>query len=181
MILGKSDKKRHHHLQRNKNKKRTPTEFSYLRVAARAHAYRRTIERRAADSMKAKMTITKKKTREEGRRQDDIDTPEDISLHHLWLINYGERTRKSTLALGYPLLGPFGHSTTCRSPALTFTAAINFAMKRSTPCSDALRHSPSFWAALVQWSALILKASSEVVQGTPHPLFFLRPPPIFGT
>ena len=46
------------------------------RVAIGAPAYRRTIERRVA------------------------------ALRHLWLVNKGERTSTSPLALGYPLLGP---------------------------------------------------------------------------
>ena len=33
----------------------------------------------------------------------------------------------------------FGHTTACRSPALAFSAVFHFAMKRSAPCSAALR------------------------------------------
>ena len=36
----------------------------------------------------------------------------------------------------------FGNTTTCRSPALAFSAAIHFAMKRSAPWSSVLSHSP---------------------------------------
>ena len=50
------------------------------------------------------------------------------------------------------------HTITCRSPALAFPAATHFAMKRSAPCSSTLRHSPSSWAKVVHWSALIPKA-----------------------
>ena len=56
---------------------------------------------------------------------------------HLWLMNYVERISTNTLALGYPLLGPSRHVRAyyvCRSPALTFSAAIHFAMKRPAPC-----------------------------------------------
>ena len=35
--------------------------------------------------------------------------PEETSSRHLWLVNKGERTSTSPLALGYPLLGPFRH------------------------------------------------------------------------
>ena len=52
----------------------------------------------------------------------------------------------------------FGHPITCRSTALAFFAAIHFVMKRFTPCSAVLHHSPSSWAAVVHWSALIPKA-----------------------
>ena len=52
----------------------------------------------------------------------------------------------------------FRHATACRSPALTFTAEINSAMKRPAFCSAVLRHSPSSWAAVVHWLALMPKA-----------------------
>ena len=35
--------------------------------------------------------------------------PKSTSSCHLWLINHGERTSTSTIALGYPLLGPSRH------------------------------------------------------------------------
>ena len=35
--------------------------------------------------------------------------PEGTSSRHLWLVNKGERTSTSPLALGYPLLGPSRH------------------------------------------------------------------------
>ena len=38
-----------------------------------------------------------------------------------------------------------------------FSATIHFATKCSAPCSAVLRHSPSSWAAVVHWSALIPK------------------------
>ena len=52
----------------------------------------------------------------------------------------------------------FGHTTACRSSALAFSATIHFAMKCSAPCSVVLRHSPSSWAAVFHWSALMPKA-----------------------
>ena len=42
--------------------------------------------------------------------------------------------------------------------AIPFSATIYFAMKCSAPCSAVLRHSPSPWAAVVHWSALMRKA-----------------------
>ena len=77
--------------------------------------------------------------------------------------------------LSSPLALPvtFGHTTVCRSLTLAFTVAIHFVMKYSGPFSAVLRHSPSSWAAVVHWSALM--ESSEVVQEIPHPLFFLAP------
>ena len=59
-----------------------------------------------------------------------------------------------------PLILPvtFGHTTACSSPALAFSAAIHFAMKRFAPCSAVLHHSPSSWTAVVHWSALMPKA-----------------------
>ena len=67
-----------------------------------------------------------------------------------------------------------GHTIACRSPALDFSAAIHFAMKRSAPCSAVLRHSPPVLGCsrpLVGVDA----ESSEVVQETLHLFFFLLP------
>ena len=55
----------------------------------------------------------------------------------------GESTRASEPArarllwaiLSLVLPVTFGHTTACRSPALVFSAAVNFSMKCSTPCS----------------------------------------------
>ena len=52
----------------------------------------------------------------------------------------------------------FGHTTACRSLALASSAVIHFTMKYFAPCSAVLRHSPSSWAAVVHWSALMPKA-----------------------
>ena len=46
-------------------------------------------------------------------------------------------------------------------------------MKCSAPCSAVLRHSPSSWAVVVLVG--VDAESSEVIQETPHPLFFLVP------
>ena len=71
---------------------------------------------------------------------------ETARTHLLWAI------------LSLVLQVTFGHASACRSPALTFSAAIHFPIKRSAPCSAVMRHSPSSWAAVVHWSALIPKA-----------------------
>ena len=97
--------------------------------------------------------------------------------HHLWLVDKGERTSTSPLALGYPLLGPSRHVRTydcMRSPALAFSATIHFAMKCSGPCSAILSHSLSRWAAaVVHWSTLMPKALRS---SRKHPIiFFLAP------
>ena len=71
----------------------------------------------------------------------------------------------------YPLLLPvtFGHTT----PALVFSEAIHFAVKYSAPCSAVLRHSPSSWAAVVHWSALMPKALRS---SRKHPIHSLLAP-----
>ena len=48
----------------------------------------------------------------------------------------------------------FGHTTACRSLALTFSAAIYFAMKCSAPCAAVLSHSLSSWVALTFSAAI---------------------------
>ena len=81
--------------------------------------------------------------------------PEDSRSRHLWLINYhGVQTTTSTLALGYPLLGPSHHVPTyCCMP-------------QSSPgvlCSNSFRHEtfrPSFRRL----------AASSLVLGCSRPL-----------
>ena len=97
--------------------------------------------------------------------------PEDTSSRHLWLVNKGERTSTSPLALGYPLLGPSRRVWA----SLAFSAAIHFVMKLSTPRSVVLRHSPSSWIAVVHWSALMPKALRSSRKHPIHPYFFLAP------
>ena len=104
--------------------------------------------------------------------------PEDTSSRHLWLINYyGERTSTSTLALGYPLLGPSRH------------VRAYYSIPKSSPgflCSDPFRHEP-FYSLFCRLApvTLVLGCSRplvgvdserfEVVQETTHPLVFLSP------
>ena len=82
--------------------------------------------------MEAKRIKKNKKnvTPEKGNMASVNKTPVDASSRHLSLINYGERTGTSTLALGYP--------------ALTFYATIYFSMKRSTPRSAVLHRISSY-------------------------------------
>ena len=79
----------------------------------------------------------------------------------------------------------FGHTTACRSPALAFSATIHFAMKCSAPCSAVLRHSPSSWAAVVHWSALMPKAlrssRKHPIHSFPCPPHSPPPPPFLRT
>ena len=61
--------------------------------------------------------------------------------------------------LSMVVLGTFGHTSACRRPALAFSGAIHFAMKRSAAsCSAVLRLSPPSWAAVVHWSVSMPKA-----------------------
>ena len=76
------------------------------------------------------------------------------------------------LSLVLPVM--FGHTTACRSPALASSAAINFPMNCSAPCSAVLRHYLSSWAAVVHWSALMPKALGSS-RKDPIPLFFQAP------
>ena len=72
------------------------------------------------------------------------------------------------------LLVTFGHTTACRSPALVFSAAINFAIKRSALRGTVLCHPPSSWAAFVHQSALIPKVLRS---SRKHPIHFFSWPP----
>ena len=90
--------------------------------------------------------------------KDDMMTSANISKPNA-------RRKQARATCGYMVSGPararllwailslvlpvtFGHTTACRSPALAFSAAIHFAMKRSAPRSAVLRYSPSPWADL---------------------------------
>ena len=79
------------------------------------------------------------------------------------------RTRLLWAILSLLLPVTFEHTTACRNPALTFTAAIHFAMKRSAACSTVFRASLSSWAVVVYWSALI---STDLKSFRRHPNHF---------
>ena len=129
-------------------------------MAIGARAYRRTIERRAAASLNAK--IRKQNKRIARERHQGICKPEkrpkDTSSCHSRLINYGEQTNTSTLALCYPLLVFYPpHSGLFLLHAVVQPLRLHFAMKCSALYSAVLRHSPSSWAAVVHWLVLIPK------------------------
>ena len=86
------------------------------------------------------------------------------------------RARLLWVILSLVLPVTFGHNTACRSPALAFSAAVHFAMKYcAASCSAVLRHSPTSWAAVVHWSALMPKALRS---SRKHPIHsFSWPPP----
>ena len=164
-------KKRHLQRKKNgKNRERRKLLTNCVQLSVH-HAYRRTTERRATDLVKAKRRKWIKTKQNRNRK--------DTSWRRLWLINFRERTRTSTLSLSYyPLFGHPRqvriHIIACRSPALAFPAATHFAVKRPVSCSSALRHSPSSWATVLHWLALIL----EVLRSsTRHPIHSLSCPP----
>ena len=76
--------------------------------------------------------------------------------------------------LSLVLPATFRHTRACRSPTLAFSAVNYFATKRSAPCSAVLCHSPSFWAAVIHWSALMPKALKS---SRKHPIHSFSWPP----
>ena len=64
------------------------------------------------------------------------------------------------------------HTFACRSLALAFSAEINFAMKRFSFCSAVLRHSPSSWAAVVQWLAFLAAHAAPPPTNSPNIMHF---------
>ena len=106
-------------------------------------------------------------------------TKKYTSWRRLWLINFREQTSTSTFSLSYPLFCPSRHvrryTTTCRSPSLAFSAAIQLTVKRSAPCPSVLRHSSSSWATIVHSSALIPKSLKSSRRYPVH--CFSSPPP----
>ena len=110
----------------------------------------------------------------------DICKPNAWSIHvcttcRLSIMeNEPARTRLLWTILSLVLPVTFGYTIACRSPALAFSAAIHFAMKRFAPCSAVLRHPPRPWAAVVHWSVLIPKALRS---SRKHPIHSFSWPP----
>ena len=88
-----SEKKRHISQERKKSDISPRKLLLGNRVTVGAHAYRRTVERRAVDSMKANKTKKGQK-----KKRKEKPSTEETSSRHLWLIyycaRYGERTRQ---------------------------------------------------------------------------------------
>ena len=125
---------------------------------------------------KTKQNKTKRNTRE---RQHDICKPNARRIQ-VWttcdrptMASEPARTRLLWTILSLVLPVTPGRATACRSPVITFSAAIHFAMKRPDPCSTVLRHSPWSWAAVVHWLALIPKALRLSTKRPIH--YFSRP------
>ena len=166
------------HLQINKRKKLS----GRLHIEGRLDGGPRLQRKHKEDEKrsKAKQNKTHVTTPEKDVMASANQTPGGYKFAPLVaIVNKGERTSTSPLALGYHLLVlpvTFGHTTACRSPALVFSATIHFAMKCPAPCSAVLRHSPSSWAVVVHWSALMPKAlRSSRKHPMMDPLFFLAP------
>ena len=116
--------------------------------------------------MKRRLIQRKKSTSEKCNTADT--TP-------LRLINNGEQTSTSALALGYPLFGPSRHVRACYCMPHCSLGSL---------CRDPFRHEefrPLYHSFVPFFSILscdpplvgLDTESSEVVQETPHPLLFL--------
>ena len=94
----------------------------------------------------------------------------------LWRANRNDPACFGLSILSLVLPVTFGHATTaCHSPAVAFSATINFAMKHAAPCSAVFCHSHSSWTVVGHWSALIPKA---LTPSRKHPIHsFSCPPP----
>ena len=129
---------------------------------------------KAAALVKAKILKRNKNKPNVMPEKGNTTSVQRIQIHASTMASEPARARLLWAISFLVLPVTFGHTTSCRSLALIFSVTIYFAMKRSTPCSDILRHSPSSWAAVVHWSAFYTE-STEVVQETPHQLLFLAP------
>ena len=101
------------------------------------------------------------------------------------IVNEHARARLLWAILSLVLPFTFRHTAACYNPDMAFSAAINFAMKRSAPFSAVLRHFLSSWAADVHWSALMPKAlrssRKHPIHSFPAPPRSPRPPRILRT
>ena len=124
---------------------------------------------------KTKYKKRKRKKRNARERQDSVgkQNVRRIQVHTIYglstMANEPARARLLFAILSSVLPVTLGHSTAYRSPALTFSAAIHIAMKRSAPCSAVSRHSFPPWAAIIHWSAFIPKALRSFRR---HPIHF---------
>ena len=181
------------HKKRNKNKKGCKQLLgNCVWLSGLLH-----IEERLNDGLRlhseSKKTRTKQNrthvnTRE---RRHAICKPNARKIQVRTICGYSTMARKSVRArllwaiLSFVLPVTFRHSTACRSPALTFSAAIYFTLKLSAPCSAVLRHSLSSWVAVVHWSVPMAKAPRS---SRKHPIHYFSwpptqpaPPPILRT
>ena len=148
-----------------------------MRMATGAHAYRKMIGRSAAALTKANGRKQNKMKQTSRRRK----TTRHLQTTHIratcglpTMASEPARTRLLQAILTLVLLVTYKHATACRSPALVFSAAIHFAMKRS---AHRFRRLTAFLVGL-GFSRQLVRAdteSSEVVEATPHLLFFLTP------
>ena len=104
--------------------------------------------------------------------------PQDTSSRHLWLVNKGERTITSPLALGYPLLGPSRHFRAyhCMPSSLGFLCSDSCCIEIFRPLFRRSAPFPLVLGCSRRPLVGVAAENSEVVQETPHPLFFLPPP-----
>ena len=99
---------------------------------------------------------------------------DEKDLHRLCLVNYGERTSASTLALDYPLLGPSRHVRTCYcmpSSSPEFLYSDQFCHETFCPLFPRLEPIP----IVLDCSRLLVGVdtkSCEVVQEIPTPSTF---------
>ena len=163
-------------------------------MAVGAHAYRRTIERRAVASTKSQRQKRKKTN---GTPEKDYmisvnqtpggyKSPIRATCGKSTMASEPARARLLWAILSLVLPVAFGHITACRSSALASAVAIHFAMKCSAPCSAVLRYFPPSWAAVVvHWLALMPIAlrspRKHPIHSIPCPPHSPRPPPILQT
>ena len=127
-------------------------------MTAGAHKCRRTIERRAAASMKTKRrkrNKTKQNKRHTRESRHSIYEPPErhdsapLVTNQLWRANQHD---PACFGLSCPWSFP---SRSGKLHCAVVQPCLSLAMKPFPPCSAVLRHSPSSWAVVVHCSALI--------------------------
>ena len=169
---------------KNTRKKRYLPQEKKTRVAIGAPAYRRTIKRRTGFNKSIKTKTKQKKTNvtpEKDVMTSASQTPGGYKFAPLVPNQQGRANQHEPACFGLSSSWPFSSRAGIRlHAALAFSAANNFAMKCSAPCSAVLRHSLSSWAAVVHWSALMPKARrssrKHAIHFSPWPSTQLAPP-----
>ena len=165
-------------LRKNDISKQTKGKKKHMWLSGRLHIEGRMnegprLQRKHEDENEAKQN--KCNTRE---RRNGICKPnarEDTSSRHLWLVNKGERTSTSPLALGYPPLGSSRHVRAYDCMPLSSPGFLCSGLLHHEISRPLFRRSAPFPLVLGCSRPLVGvdTGSSEVIQEAPHPLFFL--------
>ena len=178
-ILGKSDTSKQTKKENKEKRKKHVWLSERLHIEGRLNEgprLQRKQEKKKKKETKNEAKQNKGNTREKTSWHLQTKRAEDTSSRHLWLVNKGERTSTSPLALGCPLLGPSRHVPAyhCMPSSLGFLCNDPFRHVMFRPLFCRSASFPSSWGAVVHWLALMPKALRS---SRKHPIHSFPWPP----